>query len=83
MFVVALLAATGLTPVDPDSPNTERIADLYWFISFWAALVLLSVAVPLVLFVFRYRSRGQPRTVEARRSMAARASRSPGRSCRW
>ena len=60
----ALLAASGLTPVDPDSPNTERIEDLYWFVSFWAALVLLSVAVPLVIFVFRYRSRGRSRTVE-------------------
>jgi cytochrome c oxidase subunit 2 len=59
-----LLAAGGLTPVDPKSPNTERIEDLYWFIGFWAALVLLSVAVPLVLFVVRYRSRGRPRTVE-------------------
>jgi cytochrome c oxidase subunit II len=59
-----LLAAAGLTPVDPDSPNTERIEDLYWFIGFWAALVLLSVAVPLVLFVLRYRSRGRSRTVE-------------------
>ena len=54
-----LAAAGGLNPVDPDSPNTERIEDLYWFISFWAALVLLSVAVPLMIFVLRYRSRGR------------------------
>jgi cytochrome c oxidase subunit II len=59
-----LLAASGLTPVDPDSPNTERIEDLYWFVGFWAALVLLSVAVPLAIFVVRYRSRGRSRTVE-------------------
>jgi cytochrome c oxidase subunit II len=59
-----LLAASGLTPVDPDSPNTERIEDLYWFISFWAALVLLSVAVPLAIFALRYRSRGRSRAVE-------------------
>jgi cytochrome c oxidase subunit 2 len=59
-----LLAASGLTPVDPDSPNTERIEDLYWFITFWAALVLLSVAVPLAIFVLRYRSRGRSRSVE-------------------
>jgi cytochrome c oxidase subunit II len=62
--IAALLAATGLTPVEPDSPNTERIADLFWFVSFWAALVLLAVAVPLAYFVWRYRSRGRPRTVE-------------------
>jgi cytochrome c oxidase subunit 2 len=60
----ALLAATGLTPVDPDSPNTERIQDLYWFVTFWAAVVLLSVAIPLTYFVWRYRNRGRPRTVE-------------------
>jgi cytochrome c oxidase subunit 2 len=60
----ALLAATGLTPVDPDSPNTERIDDLYWFVTFWAAVVLLSVAIPLTYFVWRYRNRGRPRTVE-------------------
>jgi cytochrome c oxidase subunit 2 len=60
----ALLAASGLTPVDPDSPNTERIEDIFWFVGFWAAVVLLAVAIPLVLFVVRYRSRGRPRTVE-------------------
>ena len=64
MGIAVLLAATGLEPVKPDSPNTERIVDLFWFISFWAAVVLLSVAIPLVYFVWRYRSRGRPRTVE-------------------
>ena len=64
MGIAALLAATGLTPVEPDSPNTERIADLFWFVTFWAAVVLLAVAVPLAYFVWRYRSRGRPRTVE-------------------
>jgi cytochrome c oxidase subunit II len=59
-----LLAASGLTPVDPDSPNTERIEDLYWFVGFWAAVVLLSVAVPLGIFVIRYRSRGRARAIE-------------------
>lgn len=64
MGIAALLAATGLTPVEPASPNTERIEDLFWFVSFWAAVVLLAVAVPLVYFVWRYRSGGRPRTVE-------------------
>ncbi len=64
MLAAALFAATGLTPVAPESPNAERIADLYWFVTFWAAVVLLAVAVPLVLFIVRYRSRGRDRTVE-------------------
>jgi len=62
--IAALLAATGLTPVEGDSPNTERINDLFWFVTFWAAVVLLAVAVPLVYFVWRYRGGGRPRTVE-------------------
>jgi cytochrome c oxidase subunit II len=59
-----LLAATGLTPVTAESPNAERIADLYWFVAFWSAIVLLAVAVPLTIFIVRYRSRGRDRTVE-------------------
>jgi cytochrome c oxidase subunit 2 len=62
--VAALFAATGLTPVETESPNAERIADLYWFVSFWAAIVLLAVAVPLAIFIVRYRSNGRDRTVE-------------------
>jgi cytochrome c oxidase subunit II len=64
LAVAALFAATGLTPVETESPNAERIADLYWFVSFWAAVVLLAVAVPLGIFIFRYRSNGRDRTVE-------------------
>jgi len=64
VLAAALFAATGLTPVAPESPNAERIADLYWFVTFWAAVVLLAVAVPLALFIVRYRSRGRDRTVE-------------------
>jgi cytochrome c oxidase subunit 2 len=64
VVAAVLFAATGLTPVEAESPNAERIEDLYWFIAFWAAIVLLAVAVPLALFVVRYRSRGRDRTVE-------------------
>jgi cytochrome c oxidase subunit 2 len=64
VLAAVLLAASGLTPVTAESPNAERIEDLYWFIAFWAAVVLLSVAVPLTLFIIRYRSRGRDRTVE-------------------
>jgi cytochrome c oxidase subunit 2 len=60
----ALFAATGLTPVTAESPNAERIEDIYWFILFFAAVVLASVAIPLTLFVVRYRSRGRPRDEE-------------------
>ena len=45
VVAAVMFAATGLTPVEAESPNAERIADLYWFVSFWAALVLLAVAV--------------------------------------
>jgi cytochrome c oxidase subunit II len=62
--LAALLAETGLTPVDAGSPNAERTIDIFWFIAFFAAFVLLLVAVPLVLFVVRYRSRGRPREEE-------------------
>jgi cytochrome c oxidase subunit 2 len=60
----ALFAASGLTPVTAESPNAERTEDLFWFLSGIAAIVLLSVAIPLILFVVRYRNRGRPRDLE-------------------
>ena len=59
-----LLAASGLTPVKPESPNAERIADLFWFVTFFAIVVFLVVAIPLVVFILRYRSRGRSRDEE-------------------
>ena len=59
-----LLAATGLTPVTAESPNAERTEDIYWLLAAIAGLVLLSVAIPLVMFILRYRSRGRSRAVE-------------------
>jgi cytochrome c oxidase subunit II len=54
----------GLAPPDPDSPNAERIRDIYWLLTGVAAVVFLIVTVPLVLFMIRYRSRGRDRSVE-------------------
>ncbi len=54
----------GFAPPDPSSPSAERIADLYWLILAFAGLVFFSVAVPLAIFIVRFRSRGRARTVE-------------------
>jgi cytochrome c oxidase subunit 2 len=66
----ALLAASwfgwgrdGLTPVEPASPQAERIVDLYLFLGVIAVLVFLSVAIPLALILSRDGSRG-PRNEE-------------------
>jgi cytochrome c oxidase subunit II len=59
-----VLAASGLTPVTADSPNAEAIEDLFWVLAAIAGLVALSVAVPLILFVVRYRSRGRSRMLD-------------------
>ena len=58
------LADAGLTPVDPASPNAEKIADTYWLILGLTTIVFLSVFVPLGYFLVRFRSRGRPREVE-------------------
>jgi cytochrome c oxidase subunit II len=54
----------GFAPVDPVSPNGERIEDAYYVIAAFAILVFLLVTVPLTIFVVRFRSRGRARTVE-------------------
>ena len=54
----------GFAPVEPQSVNASRLEDVYWFLMAVAAFVFLLVAVPLAIFVVRFRSRGRPRTVE-------------------
>jgi cytochrome c oxidase subunit 2 len=71
--VVAALAASGsalagdnagFTPRDPASPGAQRILDAYWLLVGVGTLVFLVVAVPLVVFMIRYRSNGRGRDVE-------------------
>jgi cytochrome c oxidase subunit 2 len=54
----------GLTPVEPTGPAAEGIDQLYLFIGFFAALIFLSVMIPLALILARYRERGLPRDAE-------------------
>jgi cytochrome c oxidase subunit II len=54
----------GLTPVAPSSPSSEGIDELYLFIGFFAALIFLSVMIPLALILSRYRERNLPREAE-------------------
>ena len=54
----------GFAPVSPESPGAEGINDIYYFISFFAAIVFLLVTVPLLVFVARYRSNGRSRDAE-------------------
>ena len=54
----------GFAPVEPQSVNASRMDDIYWFILGVSAFVFLLVAVPLAIFVVRFRSNGRPRTEE-------------------
>jgi len=50
----------GLTPIDPSSPNADRITGIYWFILGFTGFIFLVVEISLILFVVRYRRRGRP-----------------------
>jgi cytochrome c oxidase subunit 2 len=74
LVCVALLALTaasaavagngGLAPPTPASPNAQNIRDIYWLILGITGAIFVLVTGALLLFVFRYRSRGRPRTIE-------------------
>jgi cytochrome c oxidase subunit II len=61
---VAAAANGGFTPQHPHSPNAHRINDAYYVILGLTAAIFVLVETLLVVFVWRYRSRGRPRTVE-------------------
>jgi cytochrome c oxidase subunit 2 len=60
----ALAGSGGFAPETPGSPNTERINDVYVWISIFAAAILVLVEGSLLWFIFRYRRRGRARTIE-------------------
>jgi cytochrome c oxidase subunit 2 len=61
---VAAAANGGFTPVTPHSPNAERINTAYYVILGFTAAVFVIVETTLVVFIWKYRSRGRARTVE-------------------
>ena len=54
----------GLTPRQPASPEAARIWDVYWLLVAVGVFVFAVVAVPLTIFMIRYRSNGRGREVE-------------------
>lgn len=61
---VAAAANGGFTPVTPASPNAHHIQRAYYLILAFTAAVFVLVETLLVVFVWKYRSRGRPRAVE-------------------
>jgi len=54
----------GFAPPAAHSPNAHRINDAYYIIFGLTAGIFVLVETLLVVFIWRYRSRGRPRTVE-------------------
>jgi cytochrome c oxidase subunit 2 len=60
----AAAANGGFTPVQPESPNAIHTQHAYYLILGFTAAIFVLVESLLVLFVWKYRSRGRPRAVE-------------------
>ena len=61
---VAAAGNGGFAPVSPASPNATHIQHVYFLIFGFTAAIFILVETVLVVFVWKYRSRGRPRTVE-------------------
>ena len=61
---VAAAANGGFTPVAPESPNASHTQHAYFLILGFTAAIFVLVESLLVVFVWKYRSRGRPRAVE-------------------
>lgn len=65
LFAAPALAANGgFGPVEPASPNAEKIADTFWFVSIFIVGIFVLVEGLLIVFVLRYRRRGRPRDAD-------------------
>lgn len=54
----------GISPIAPQSPNGDRIDDIYWLVLGITGAVFLLVEIALVVFIVRFRSRGRGREIE-------------------
>jgi len=61
---VAAAGNGGFAPVDPASPNAVHIRHAYYLVFGLTAAIFLLVETLLVVFVWKYRSRGRSRAVE-------------------
>jgi cytochrome c oxidase subunit II len=61
---VAAAVNGGFTPQRAHSPNAQSINHAYYLILGFTAVIFVIVESLLVLFVWRYRGRGRPRTAE-------------------
>ncbi|MGZ4354098.1 MAG: cytochrome c oxidase subunit II [Gaiellaceae bacterium] len=60
----AAAANGGFSPQVPHSPNAQGIKTAYWVIFGFTAAIFVLVESLLVVFVWKYRSRGRARTVD-------------------
>jgi cytochrome c oxidase subunit II len=61
---VAAAANGGFTPQYPHSPNADRINTAYYLILGFTGAIFVLVEAALVVFIWKYRSRGRPRSAE-------------------
>jgi cytochrome c oxidase subunit II len=61
---IATAANGGFTPEFAHSPNAHRINTAYWVVLAFTSVIFLIVEGALVVFVWKYRGRGRPRTAE-------------------
>jgi cytochrome c oxidase subunit 2 len=59
----ALAGNGGIAP-PAETPNAERIRDLYWLVLAVTGVIFVVIEATLVMFVVKYRSRGRPREEE-------------------
>ena len=58
---VALAGNGGVAPVEPASPNAERINDSYFWVAIFTGAIFLLVQGSLLWFIVRYRRRRRAR----------------------
>jgi cytochrome c oxidase subunit 2 len=61
---IAAAANGGFTPQFAHSPNAHRINTAYWVVLVFTSVIFVIVEGALVVFIWKYRRRGRPRTAE-------------------